>query len=122
MRVAALRLFVRELPTAKNFYSRVLGLPLKRDATEQGFLCYESGGIDVIVESISLDSSSEDQCLIGRFTGVSFAVEDIHAEHARMVALDVAFTGAPEKQFWGGWLATFKDPAGNQLQLAQYAP
>jgi uncharacterized glyoxalase superfamily protein PhnB len=31
----------------------------------------------------------------------------------------VAFTGEPEKQFWGGTLATFKDPAGNELQICE---
>jgi uncharacterized glyoxalase superfamily protein PhnB len=57
---------------------------------------------------------------VGRFTGLSFAVEDIAATHARLVAADVPFAGPPQKQFWGGTLATLTDPAGNQLQLVQY--
>jgi predicted enzyme related to lactoylglutathione lyase len=32
----------------------------------------------------------------------------------------VRFSSAPEEQFWGGWLATFADPAGNAFQLVQY--
>jgi lactoylglutathione lyase len=32
----------------------------------------------------------------------------------------VHFTGLPEKQQWGGVLATMQDPAGNELQLVQH--
>lgn len=120
MRLAALRLFVRDLPTAQSFYSDVLKLRLTRDGAEHGFLSYQSAGIDLIVETVALDAPADEQCLVGRFVGASFAVDDIHAEHARLEALGVEFTGVPEQQFWGGWLATFKDPAGNELQLAQY--
>ena len=42
---------------------------------------------------------------------------------ARIFVSDISetkkFDGAPEKQHWGGWLATFKDSAGNSLQLVQ---
>jgi len=31
----------------------------------------------------------------------------------------VAFTGLPERQFWGGTLATLRDPAGNEIQICQ---
>ena len=32
----------------------------------------------------------------------------------------VSFVGPPEQQDWGGWLATMRDPSGNELQLVQY--
>jgi lactoylglutathione lyase len=31
------------------------------------------------------------------------------------------FKGVPEKQFWGGTLVTLRDPAGNEVQIVQYA-
>ena len=51
---------------------------------------------------------------------MSFEVEDIGAAHAQLSANGVLFTGEPELQGWGGWLATLQDPAGNSLQLVQY--
>lgn len=122
MELTALRLFVRDLNAAKTFYADVLGLRLTHDGTDHGYLSFESAGIHIIVETIPADAPAEDQALVGGFVGASFAVSDIGAEYARMKALGVAFTGAPEKQFWGGTLATFEDPAGNALQLAQYPP
>jgi uncharacterized glyoxalase superfamily protein PhnB len=56
---------------------------------------------------------------VGRFAGLSFPVEDIQYMHRQLSAVGVEFSGAPQQQYWGGWLATFKDPAGNSLQLVQ---
>lgn len=58
---------------------------------------------------------------MGRFTGLSFHVADIAASHAALLAMGVVFSGAPERQPWGGQLATFSDPDGNGLQLVQPA-
>ena len=74
--------------------------------------------------SLSLSQSprmppSDEQALVGRFTGLSFTVPDIHAKHRELVDRGVHFTGQPELQFWGGTLATLRDPAGNELQLVE---
>jgi predicted enzyme related to lactoylglutathione lyase len=50
---------------------------------------------------------------------IHLAVHDIHAAHARLARAGVAFTRAPEREAWGGWVATFADPDGNTLQLLQ---
>ena len=47
-------------------------------------------------------------------------VDDIHAEHARLAAEGVEFIRVPEREHWGGWVATFSDPDGNVLQLLQF--
>ena len=46
-------------------------------------------------------------------------VEDIHREHQRLVQEGVEFIRPPEQEHWGGWIATFKDPDGNILQMLQ---
>ena len=120
MKLSALRLFVEDLASARDFYQRVLGLRLTYDGYEHGYCSFESAGINVIGEAVPPNASSEDR-LAGRFIGASFAVDDIHAEYERLKTQGVSFSGAPEKQFWGGMLATFLDPSGNQLQLVQYA-
>ena len=50
---------------------------------------------------------------------INLAVEDIGATHARLVAAGVAFIRPPEREDWGGWVASFADPDGNTLQLMQ---
>ena len=50
---------------------------------------------------------------------VNLGVDDIHAEHERLVSNGVAFTRPPEREHWGGWVATFTDPDGNTIQLLQ---
>ena len=50
---------------------------------------------------------------------VHLAISDIHSEHRRLRDQGVQFIRAPEKEAWGGWVATFLDPDGNILQLLQ---
>lgn len=50
---------------------------------------------------------------------VNFSVSDIHHVYAELRARDVEFIRPPEKEHWGGWVATFSDPDGNILQLLQ---
>jgi len=50
---------------------------------------------------------------------VNLAVDDIGAVHARLAAAGVDFVRAPEKEDWGGRVASFHDPDGNLIQLMQ---
>ena len=47
-------------------------------------------------------------------------VADIHEEHRRLTDAGVDFLRPPEQEHWGGWVATFKDPDGNILQMLQF--
>jgi len=119
MNLAAARVFVRDLVVARDFYSQVLGLNLAHDGVQSGYCVFSTGSTDLIVESVPLDAPQEDQDLVGRFTGLSFSVKDVQAQFRSMSQAGVSFTGSPEKQQWGGVIATFQDPAGNELQLVQ---
>ena len=119
MNLNAVRVFVRDLAAAESFYSRNLGLPMKGGGGEFGFCLFDAGSTLLIVESVPKDAPDDEQVLVGRFTGLSFAVPDVEAKHKELVARGVEFSGAPEPQSWGGVLATFRDPAGNELQIAQ---
>jgi catechol 2,3-dioxygenase-like lactoylglutathione lyase family enzyme len=121
MHLAAVRLFVRDLDGAIAFYRDRLGLALNAHSQAWGYAVFDGGrGANVVVESVPPDAPDDEQALVGRFSGVGFEVADIAAEHARLVAAGVPFDGAPERQAWGGITATLRDPAGNELQLAQY--
>ena len=50
---------------------------------------------------------------------INLGVDDIHAEHNRLSDAGVVFIRPPERESWGGWVATFQDPDGNLLQLLQ---
>jgi predicted enzyme related to lactoylglutathione lyase len=119
MELKTARIFVRDILTAKQFYAQKLGLPLKADGTKYGYCVFTSGSTELVVESVADDAPEEEKVLVGRFSGLSFTVQDAEAKHRELQALGVQFTGLPEKQFWGGILATFRDPAGNELQIVQ---
>lgn len=50
---------------------------------------------------------------------VNFGVDDIKSEYSRLISQGVIFIRKPEKENWGGRIATFSDPDGNILQLMQ---
>lgn len=119
MELNTARVFVTDLAEARSFYETALALPLKIDGESDGFLVFRPGGLDLIVEAVPVDAPDDDRVLVGRFTGLSFTVPDIHSKYTELRAKGVTFSGAPEPQAWGGTLATFMDPAGNGLQLVQ---
>lgn len=120
MRLGAARVFVRDFSEAKRFYADKLGLPVEGFSAQHGYCAFDTGPTKLIIERIASDGPTEDQQLVGRFTGLSFPVEDIKAAQERLASAGVKFSGSPEKQYWGGWLSTFVDPDGNGLQLVQY--
>jgi catechol 2,3-dioxygenase-like lactoylglutathione lyase family enzyme len=120
MELNTARVFVKDIAAAKYFYSSKLGLPLKADGSQFGYCVFKAGNTELVVEAVAEDAPDEDKLLVGRFTGLSFTVQDVSEKHRELSALGVPFTGTPEKQFWGGILATLQDPSGNELQIVQH--
>lgn len=120
MKLAAARIFVKNLDEAAAFYEHVLELRVGARAPEFGYVVFEAETCDLVIEQVPPEAPSEEQALVGRFTGLSFNVADIKALHQALTQRGVRFTGQPEQQRWGGILATLQDPAGNELQLVQY--
>ncbi|MDA1010046.1 MAG: VOC family protein [Chloroflexi bacterium] len=65
---------------------------------------------------VSGESSDPDRIM------VNLLVWDMDAVYQGMSARGVEFTQPPTNQPWGGWIATFRDPDGNTIQLMQPAP
>jgi len=120
MNLNTVRIFVRDLTQARQFYEHAVGLTLKADGVNYGYCVFQAGSAELVVETVGDDAPDEEQVLVGRFTGLSFAVDDVLAKYEELTARGVVFTGTPEVQAWGGTLATFRDPAGNELQMAQH--
>ena len=113
------RVFVRDIASARSFYADALGLRLKADVSPRGFCVFCAGASTLVVEAVSADAPDDELSLVGRFTGLSFDVPNVSATYEDLCARGVKFTGAPEKQLWGGTLATLQDPSGNELQICE---
>ncbi len=120
MKLAAARIFVRNLPEARVFYEQKLGLRVGAAGPEADYVVFEAQACDLVVERVPPEAPPEEQALVGRFTGLSFNVTNIGQLCQKLAAQGVQFTGQPERQPWGGTLATLCDPAGNELQLVEY--
>lgn len=120
MKLAAARIFVRDLAEASLFYEKTLGLRVGARSPDTDYVVFEAQTCDLIVERIAHDAPLEEQALVGRFTGLSFDVKNIDAICQALVAKGVHVTEQPERQSWGGALATLRDPAGNEFQLVEY--
>ena len=102
MNLNAVRVFVKDIASAREFYSERLALPIKADGSAYGYCVFNAGSTELVVETVPNDAPEEDRALVGRFTGLSFTVQDVTAKHQELVNCGVKFTGLPEKQHWGG--------------------
>jgi catechol 2,3-dioxygenase-like lactoylglutathione lyase family enzyme len=57
--------------------------------------------------------------LAGRISGVCLGVADVEASYRMLRERGVEFLREPDKQYWGGIMAHFRDPGGNWLTLLQ---
>ena len=114
MQLAAVRIFVTDLPAAAKFYADVVGLPLM-DSSPDVVMFGDSPTI--LLEPAGDDPDDRD--LVGRFTGLSFATDDADALHAELMRAGVPTHGRPERQLWGGALLHADDPSGNTITFVQ---
>ena len=97
-----------------TFYNDVLRLPLH--SRHEDFIAFELGEVRFnIGRHREVTGQSKDPFRFMPHLGV----DDIHAEARRLAESGVEFIREPEQESWGGWVATFKDPDGNVLQLLQ---
>jgi catechol 2,3-dioxygenase-like lactoylglutathione lyase family enzyme len=128
MRINLASVFVDDQTKALDFYTEVLGFEKKTDfpAGEARWLTVVSSedpdGVELVLEP-------DEHPAVGPFKralvadGIpftSFAVDDVEAEHARLVAAGVEFTQAPTAM---GPMTTavFDDTCGNLIQIASMA-
>jgi predicted enzyme related to lactoylglutathione lyase len=104
--------FVSDIDRAVGFYRDKLGLKLNFADAEHGYASLQAGPI-----SLGLALPADRPELVGGHTGIGLMVDDLVAEHARLVGLDVKFSMPPEHQPWGGFMALVDDPDGNVLYL-----
>lgn len=97
-----------------RFYRDTLGLAPR--SAKADFVNFDWGGVRLSVGVHSgIRGPSRDPLRLM----INLTVADIRAAHDRLVRAGVVFTRAPEREDWGGWVATLADPDGNILQLMQ---
>jgi len=106
--------FVRDWPRALEFYGETLGIPFAFKSEEMGWAQLATGDAQLALER---STPGEEENLVGRFLGVSLAVDDIDATYEELRGRGVEFLAKPERMPWGGVLAHFRDPDGNVLTL-----
>ena len=115
-RLAFVRVFVTDWERALGFYTGVLGLELVLRDDDHGWAQLGTGAAQLAIERVDPDHADADG-LVGRFVGVSLAVNDLHALYETLGERGVEFTAPPETQPWGGVLAHLRDPEGNVITL-----
>lgn len=115
--IDTIRIFTQDLGAALSFYRDKLEMtPAIED---EHMALFDTGSAKLMLEAIDPEEDTAEE-LVGRFTGISFAVSDIRGAFAALEKAGVSFDGRPELQPWGGALAHFFDPDGNVLTLVQY--
>lgn len=112
--LAGVILWTDQLERMAAFYRDTLVLPVH--SVRPHFVAFQIGEVRLSVGTHSEVHGPAREAV--RVT-VNLSVADIHAAHRELTARGVAFVRPPEREHWGGWVASFRDPDGNLLQLLQ---
>lgn len=102
----------------REFYTKVLGCPAEGDDIHTEMRCE---GIPFVLydkaASVADMAFSYDDSMGHGHTTVSFRVEDVDAEYARLQQMGVVFMTRPHTYPWGARSVHFRDPDGNIVTL-----
>lgn len=117
--LAFVRIWVKDWPTALEFYTGVLGMRAEVRDDQAGWAQLDTGTSQLCLERIDPGDEEADD-LVGRFVGVSFIVPDVEAIYDQLAPKGVEFSSAPEEQPWGAKVTHVRDPEGNVLTLMSF--
>ncbi|MBM3941722.1 MAG: hypothetical protein FJ316_02120 [SAR202 cluster bacterium] len=109
-------LWTSNLDKMVDFYQRVLRLPVH--SHHGHFVAFQLGELRL---NVGLHSRVSGEAADPYRIMPHLGVDEIHSECLRLRQEGVEFIRPPEQEHWGGWVATFKDPDGNIVQLLQLA-
>ena len=115
-RIGYVNIGVRDLERAVEFYRDVVGFTLVFSEPKFNYARFDVGGM-----TFGIGAGEVDMFTGGppghRHTGIGLVVADVDAAAKELKAKGVVFTMEPSKQPWGGYMAMFADPDGNQYYL-----
>ena len=112
--VVGVIIWTDDLDRLQAFYRDALGLT--PHSVRPDFVSFKWGDMRF---SIGTHSHVEGQTREPYRVMVNLGTADIHGTYESLLARGVDFSRPPEKEHWGGWVATLSDPDGNTLQLMQ---
>ena len=104
---------VSDLDRASRFYEETLGLEKKYQYSS--YVGFECGGVEIGL----IPKPSEEQKVSQLSASVELLVDDIEKSCKELREKGVRFVEELHEEPWGGRLATFTDPDGNNLQMVQ---
>ena len=114
-----LHVSVTDLDRSVAFYRDVLGIPLLFRVPGQPMAFFASGQVRLYL-GVPERPEFTSRCVL------YFTVDDLDAEHARLVAAGVPGQGPPHLVHRDGdgelWMAFFTDPDGHHIGLTQQRP
>jgi predicted enzyme related to lactoylglutathione lyase len=108
---------VRNQDKALAFWTDVMGFQVATDQPMGEGQRWIELKIPGAQTGIVLFTPPGEEGLIGSFSGMSFATDDVEKTHRELVARGVEFVQPPKKESWGT-SAVFKDPDGNAFVLS----
>ena len=126
MKINLISVLVDDQAKALAFYTDVLGFRPKHDVPlgEHRWITVVSpespDGPELVLEPDQMAAAKpfKDALVAEGIPFTSFAVEDVHAEHARLTAAGVRFTQEPAEMGPGITTAVLDDTCGNLIQIA----
>lgn len=112
--VVGIVIWTDKLDLMTAFYKDTLQLPVHSEKPD--FVSFDFGKFRLNIGTHSkITGNAKDPYRVM----IHLSVGDIHYWHHRLVSRKVNFIRKPEKETWGGMVATFEDPDGNLIQLLQ---
>lgn len=112
--VVGVIIWTNRLEAMSEFYRNTLGL--EPHSVRPDFVAFLWGGMRLSIGAHDhVQGLSKDPYRIM----INLSVADIHSFYEDTLARGVRYVRPPEREHWGGYVATLEDPDGNLLQLLQ---
>lgn len=113
--MAGVIIWTEDVTRLAAFYRDTLGLPVHSERAEFAAFDLPHGLRLSIGQHSRVRGRARDPYRIM----LNLGVRDIQDAHRTLSERGVPFIRAPEREHWGGWIATLADPDGNLLQFLQ---
>jgi catechol 2,3-dioxygenase-like lactoylglutathione lyase family enzyme len=119
--VAALTLFVEDLPTAKQFYREVFDLPVHYEDDDSAVFQFEDTLVNLLQTSAAhelIEPATVAAPDAGARFQLTLEVDDVDAMCEVLRARGVQLLNGPMDRPWGIRTASFRDPGGHIWEIA----
>lgn len=112
--------FVTDLDQSIRFYRDLVGLPLREESRSSAE--FDVGGTTFAIHMAHVDEPQHHHPpMLAGSCRLGFAVDDLEATHARLIAAGVRCRIQPETEY-DNRVALYEDPDGMNFTLAQRQP